>query len=163
LFHAPLLSSFFGTVQCIFCDRINGSLRCPGQRNFDSSEGLLVTATPLISAGVAITVAPLVPATTVRPVALIPATAVGPVALGCAARLTRVVDSELTAVDALLLQDFLGLDGALGVDEVGVCETPRLTGTTVDSDSDVEDVLDSPEQVCENSLVMRSGMKSLIS
>jgi hypothetical protein len=77
--------------------------------------------------------------------------------------LTRVVDSKLTAVDALLLQDFLGLDGALGVDEVGVCETPRLTGTTVDGDSDVEDVLDGSEQVCENSLVMHSGMKSLIS
>jgi hypothetical protein len=30
-----------------------------------------------------------------------------------------------------------------------VCETPRLTGTTVNGDSDVEDVLDGSEQVCE--------------
>jgi hypothetical protein len=68
--------------------------------------------------------------------------------------LTGVVDSELSAVYALLLQDLLGLDGALNVDEVGVCETPRLSGTTVDGDSDVEDVLDGPEQVCEKSLVV---------
>jgi hypothetical protein len=74
--------------------------------------------------------------------------------------LTRVVDSELAAVDALLLQDFLGLDGAVDINEVGVCETPRLTGTTVNGDSDVEDVLDGPEQVCEELLVSRSGMTS---
>jgi hypothetical protein len=76
--------------------------------------------------------------------------------------LTRVVDSELTAVHALLLQDLLGLDSALDVNEVGVCETPRLTGTTVDGDSNVEDVLDGPEQVCENSLVMLSDVVSLL-
>ena len=146
VFHAALLFFLFGTVQRIFCDRMNSSLRCPDQRGFDSSEGLLVAATPLVSARVTVTVAPFVPAvTTVRPVAFVPATAVGPVALGCAARLTGVVDSELAAVDALLLQNLLGLNGALDVDEVGVCETPGLTGTTVDGDSDVKDVLDSPE------------------
>lgn len=136
---------------------MNRSLRFPERPGFHSSEGLLVTATPLVPATtVGPVVVSLVPVATVGPVALIPATAVRPVALGSAARLARVVDSELTAVHALLLQDLLGLDGALDVDEVGVCETPRLPGATVDGDSDVEDVLDSPEQVCEILLVILS-------
>jgi len=63
--------------------------------------------------------------------------------------LTREVDSELAAVYALLRQDVLGTNGALDVNEVGVCETPRLTRTTVDGDSDVENVLDRSEQVCK--------------
>jgi hypothetical protein len=126
---------------------MNRSLRCPDQRNFNSSEGLLVAATPLESARVIVTLARLEPVAAVGPVVvtLISPTTVRPVALGSAARLTRVVDSELAAVDALLLQDCLGLDSAVNVNEVGVCETPRLTGTTVNGDSDVEDVLDGPE------------------
>jgi hypothetical protein len=76
--------------------------------------------------------------------------------------LTREVDSELTAVHALLRQDVLGTNSALDVDEVGVRETPRLTRTAVDSDSNVEDVLDLSEQVCESLLVELSRPKSFL-
>jgi len=81
---------------------------------------------------------------------LVPAAAVTPSVVRPVGRLTREVNSELTAVYALLLQNVLGTKGALDVDEVGVCETPRLTRTTVNGDSDVKNVLDRSEQVCRN-------------
>lgn len=62
-------------------------------------------------------------------------------------RATGVVDSELAAVDGLLLEDRLGGRGALDVDEVGVRETSGLAGAAVNGDSDVEHVADLTEEV----------------
>jgi hypothetical protein len=98
---------------------------------------------PLASLG---PLAPLIPLTPLRPLATLGTTitTVGPAGL---LGLARVVDSELTAVDHLLLESLLGGHGALNVGEISVCETPRLTGATVDGDSDVEDVLDLSEKI----------------
>jgi hypothetical protein len=114
--------------------------RAGNQRN--SLVGV-VAVTPLASLG---PLAPLIPLAPLRPLATLGATitTVGPAGL---LGLTRVVDSELTAVDHLLLESLLGGHGALNIGEVGVCETPRLTGATVDGDSDVEDVLDLSEEI----------------
>ena len=71
----------------------------------------------------------------------------GPVTL--LLRLAREVYSKLTSVDRLLLEGLLCGDSALDVGEVGVCETSRLSGTTVDGDPDVKHVLDASEKVCE--------------
>jgi hypothetical protein len=102
----------------------------------------------LVEVVAVVTVAPLAPLRPVGPVEPVgPLAAGGPVAV--LLRLARVVNSELASVDSLLLESLLCGDGALNIGEVGVCETPRLSGTTVDGDPDVEHVLDAPEKVCE--------------
>lgn len=96
----------------------------------------------LVEVVAVVTIAPLASLVPVGPLA-----AGGPVTI--LLELARVVHSKLTSVDRLLLESLLCGDSALDVGEVGVCETSRLSGATVDGDPDVEHVLDASEKVCE--------------
>jgi len=60
-----------------------------------------------------------------------------------------IVQSQVSAVDLLRLEHFLGLLGILSRDEVGVGETSWLTTPSVDGDSDVQNVLALAEEVAE--------------
>ena len=77
-------------------------------------------------------------------------------------RLARVVHSKLTSVDRFLLESLLCDNSAVDIGEVGVCETSRLSGTTVDGNPDVEHVLDASEKVYEVVVSIYSWDKVLL-
>lgn len=63
------------------------------------------------------------------------------------------VNPQLPSIYHLLLQVLLGALGGSNVDEVGVGEAARLAGAAVDGDTDVEDVADFAEEVCDLRMV----------
>jgi hypothetical protein len=71
----------------------------------------------------------------------------------------------LTTVHCLLLQQLLRFLCTLHINEVGVGEASGLPAAAIDSDADVQNVLDLLEQICRLALAScaneRDGIKGL--
>lgn len=60
--------------------------------------------------------------------------------------------SELTTIDLLSNQCLLTLDGTLDIDEISVGESSRLASTSVNGNTDIDDVSDVTEELIEISV-----------
>lgn len=62
---------------------------------------------------------------------------------------STVIDSELAAIDLLSNQCLSTLDGTLNIDEVSVGESSRLASTSVNSNTDIDNISDVAEELIE--------------
>jgi hypothetical protein len=59
------------------------------------------------------------------------------------------VNSQCTTINLLAEESLLALDGTLSVDKISVCETSWLTGTSVNGNSDINDISDITEELVQ--------------
>lgn len=60
-----------------------------------------------------------------------------------------VVESQSAAIGFLLFKNLHAFHGTFDIDEVGMCETTRLSGASINGNSDVDDVSDTTEQIAQ--------------
>lgn len=62
---------------------------------------------------------------------------------------STIIHSQVTAINFFIREDFLALGGTLNIDEISVCESSRLTGSSIYGDTDIGNVADFTEELVE--------------